>query len=179
MMRAPYWELHRPGGRPGKPKAAPVNGLVCGRKFCTSCGRWRHAVDFCRDPRTTSGLGSWCRTCQHRYRRRYLARPDKREALREYHRIYYEAKLHERRRAKQRLGRGKTIGPRQSKPLSAAPLVAAIDAAIGVAGVGATATRIGITERNLLRVRNADTVYVGTADRIASALDLTLAMLYD
>lgn len=48
----------------------PIAGVVCGRKFCSHCKRWRHAVDFhvrhwwdnetCEYPRT---LTSYCRTC--------------------------------------------------------------------------------------------------------------------
>lgn len=38
--------------------------MTCGRKHCTKCGCWRHAIDFGRHPGHPTGLQSHCRTCQ-------------------------------------------------------------------------------------------------------------------
>lgn len=38
-----------------------MSNVICGRKNCTKCGRWRHAFDFGRKPH---GLQSWCKACQ-------------------------------------------------------------------------------------------------------------------
>lgn len=80
-MRAPYAYLR-----------VSVGPIVCGRKFCAGCGRWRHVIDFsvhARKPQVY--LDSYCRGCRRRWRRAYLADPAVRERHREYHRFWTDA----------------------------------------------------------------------------------------
>jgi hypothetical protein len=49
------------------------NPVVCGRRFCNICGRWRHIVDFGVDSRTRRGtpitFSSKCRVCDRNQKR--------------------------------------------------------------------------------------------------------------
>jgi hypothetical protein len=52
----------------------PTPTIVCGRKFCSCCGRWKHLVFFPNDGRMqkTTGLPrfyGWCDTCHHAKRK--------------------------------------------------------------------------------------------------------------
>lgn len=54
----------------------PIGGVVCGRRFCSRCGKWRLAIDFpCRKWRGPFGmevaqqLASRCRNCDTVYYR--------------------------------------------------------------------------------------------------------------
>jgi len=70
-MRPAYWELHIPGKH--------VNPIVCGRKFCSTCGRWRHLVYFVRE---NDAPRSICITCaSRRERAKPRPRPTKRVLL--------------------------------------------------------------------------------------------------
>lgn len=86
--------------------------IVCGRKHCATCQRWRHVSDFYCRHRTPSGamrdLNGSCKKCQDRAQRERLARSEEaRRKRREYQRLYHEG-----------LRRSKGIPARQWGPRS-------------------------------------------------------------
>lgn len=158
------------------------NPLVCGRKFCAVCGRWRHACDF--RLRTNGRLESWCRTCE-RARNRHARRTmneEQREHRREYERIWTEAK----RRAEgvpQRNWRSRGGTPRNRRLFfEAEPIVAALRRWAAESGESwnALARRLGMNPRQLHRLRTGESksVELETADRIALAIESSLFELY-
>jgi len=60
LPRPPFWALHE---RLGSCE------VVCGRKFCSRCGRWRHLADFPRDSHKRGVALSHCAACQKAVRR--------------------------------------------------------------------------------------------------------------
>jgi transcriptional regulator with XRE-family HTH domain len=51
----------------------PPNPIICGRKFCATCGRWRLIVDFPCYTREPFRLQGSCRLCTKLYRRKWVA----------------------------------------------------------------------------------------------------------
>lgn len=75
--------------RPAYPHNGRSNPVVCGRKFCARCGRWRHAVDFSpHGRRGATRLNSRCRTCVRLTHAEASQR--ERERRREYSRLWAE-----------------------------------------------------------------------------------------
>jgi len=62
--------------------------IVCGRKFCTGCTRWRHVVDFQCRRRKPFELMPRCATCLRLANRKCMAKREVRERRREYQRIW-------------------------------------------------------------------------------------------
>lgn len=78
----------------------PTPMVVCGRKFCTRCGKWRLLLDFpIRHHHGKTGPGSWCAACERRANHDRMkavrADPIRRQRYREYHLIWQEAKRRE------------------------------------------------------------------------------------
>lgn len=180
--------------------------VVCGRKHCASCGRWRHLVDFHPVRRANRIYAdAYCRACRRvRKRNDYAKRRLDREWMerkREYYRFWTEVR---RRRA--------GIPPRTLKHrpvpddppwrhpdggyvrrrVPTAPLVPVVElwlreyaaehpaAVNGRRGVMALARRASVPERRIngvLRLETATTHYV-VADRLAVAMGLTLTLIY-
>jgi hypothetical protein len=70
------------------------NPIVCGRKFCRRCGRWRHIVDFSPHSRGPKlHLSARCQTCVRIGMRERT--PEQVEKRREYERIYLERRRRE------------------------------------------------------------------------------------
>lgn len=171
MKRPPYHGL-----KPGTP-----NPVVCGRKFCAKCGRWRLAMDFDvqRSPGRPDRLRSWCRTCQRISLRRYPATKRQRELRREYQRIWQEV---QRRRA--------GVPPRHwrfprplpqndnGRFLDPSPLVAELAQWDGTQK--ALAAAAGVPPRAIYRIESGECrqVRLDTADRLALALGRSLAELW-
>jgi hypothetical protein len=69
------------------------DSVICGRKNCTSCGRWRHAFDFGYEQRThTIYLRSECKPCALKRRRDWYKKlsPSRKEKI---HAIERQARL--------------------------------------------------------------------------------------
>ena len=83
LPRQPHWKLHLHNG---------ANELVCGRKFCAGCGRWRHLCDYPRNASKEYRVPlARCRACVNITRKWYdhHLTPRQVENRRERHRIYY------------------------------------------------------------------------------------------
>jgi hypothetical protein len=159
-----------------------VSEVVCGRKFCARCGRWRHVCDFERDPRNrTSGLYSWCRACHRIWKRERYARrtPAERELINEYRRIWNEV---QRRRAGIPPRNWRTLRPLpprdQGELLDPAPLLTAMKRWDG--SQRALARKSGVPPRQLYRIESGESrrVQLNVADRLALALGIPLELLY-
>lgn len=81
-MRKPYSKFTGAGSNP----------VVCGRKFCSICGRWRPAVDFSCYRRDPLKLASRCRTCARADGLAMRRDPQRGELRREYDRIWKEGR---------------------------------------------------------------------------------------
>lgn len=174
--------------------------IVCGRKHCATCQRWRHVSDFYCRHRTPSGamrdLNGSCKKCQDRAQRERLARSEEAQAKRrEYQRLYHEG-----------LRRSKGIPPRQWGPRSkrmqpkrktrdvrvdAGPFVAWLDRwmqqqeglrsvdqddGIVLMSLEDLAREAGVSARSYSRARTEGTVAIGIIDAtlIAAHSDLNL-----
>jgi len=170
-MRDAWVGLHARGGVPQE--------LYCGRKFCPMCGRWRHLVDF--RPRADSGRPSaYCEACRRTYARGLWRRktPEQLERHREANRFSME-----------RYRRAQGIRPRDFKHrksvvdqiervfLDARPLRAELLFHVGE--WEAIAERAGLAPRQVYRVvYEQPRIFVQTADRLAYAMNIPLALLY-
>ncbi len=169
------------------------NPLVCGRKFCPDCGRWRHACDF----RVTrhhgkERLDSYCDTCRLRFKRRARSRwtPEQRALHREYQRFWTEAQ----RRAvgtPSRTFRRRVPSDRKERSLlSVDPILTAInqwlqlhlpewrrDPDRTVENLGSLA---GLDARTINRYQSGESrrIQLNAADKLAMALDTPLSLLY-
>lgn len=175
---------------------AHCNPLVCGRRHCTVCGRWRHGTDFpCSRRRPRLLLAGRCATCARRQGRQARRDPVRGELRREYDRIWHEG----RRRAKgipERPGRTAPPDPPHSpgnRTLPAAPLHAplhawmrayAVEHPSGVNGslhgIRALARASGVEERlvyNILSGRQ-ERCHYAVADRLLIAVGLSLTLVY-
>lgn len=168
------------GLRQGRP-----NPIVCGRKFCPKCGRWRLIVYF-RMQRTVGRperLRPWCETCDRIGNRQTKAnRTEKQlELAREYQRFWTEVK---RRQA--------GIPPRQmeKKPLpieriflEPAPLLRAMGFwadAQSDPSWKALARRAGLQPRAIWRLQHGESkhVRIDVADKLAVAIGVPLSVIY-
>lgn len=70
------------------------NPVVCGRKFCAGCGRWRQIVDFSCHKRDPLQVNARCYACVRIGHN--TASERERERRREYNRLYAERKRRER-----------------------------------------------------------------------------------
>lgn len=175
MRRAPYWQLRTKRG------SAEV---VCGRKFCSLCGRWRHLCDF---PTHGGRMTARCLGCGAAANRYYTAHiTAEQRALRlEYTRIWKEGK---RREAGRTVRTARQAGRRPGN---------AIDTAGGAGILLPTrpllilleqrdesdlelARRSGVSARRLygLRVGESKHVRVDVADKLAVALGIPSAIVW-
>lgn len=179
-MRAPYRGIRR-----GVP-----NPLVLGHKFCSRCGRWRHACDFAPTPQNTgSGLYSYCGACNRSAHREIWANrtDEQRELRREYRRFQDEA-LRRRAGIPPRAFRRRTaVDTRSGMRLDTGPLVDAINRYLNsriVNGHDHSIVQLsaltGLSERTFNRWLRGEHQHVelGYADRVAVALGIPLALLY-
>jgi hypothetical protein len=184
-VRPPYCGLKHDGTATSW-RGYRVNPVICGRKFCADCGRWRHVVDF---GMRRGKPYSYCRTCDRRQQREYLHRRSalQRERRREYDRIYFEA---QRRAAGIRPrnfhNRSTVIDKREAIRLDIEPLRAAIEAYHAGHDTNelkrsyrALARATGIDERKFAKyVTSNQWIELANADKIAVALGIPLAVLY-
>jgi transcriptional regulator with XRE-family HTH domain len=169
-MRPAYHELALPGRR---------RPIICGRKFCTGCGRWRHICDF---GAYQGRIRSRCRACQRAYQRAWHANatPEQRERINEYYRIWTEAKRREQGKPRRRFRRKLPV---ERVFFPTAPLLEVLEAAINDATVPGWETigrRAGIDTHTIRRIRFGESarVRLDIADRLAHAVGLPLALVY-
>lgn len=176
------------GLRSGQP-----NPVVCGRKFCSKCGRWRLvAIDF--DIQRTNGnrLRSWCRTCQRLVNREVRARrtEKQRELRREYQRIWMEARRRKQGVPPRRFDYSPDNPRRRTTPIDRVervllprePLVREIDwwLSEGEHSVVMLVRISGVQERVINRIRSGEhsRVRLDVADRLLVAMRVPLALVY-
>jgi transcriptional regulator with XRE-family HTH domain len=179
-MRPPYSGLRR-----GNP-----NPIVCGRRFCAICGRFRHACDFRPDPaNATSGLRSYCRICDARRKRaRYARRTAEEKRLRrEYDRFWAEARRRREGAAVRLRHRRVPKGKDEIITVVPGPLLAEASRHILLQqwddpeyDWSTLARTAGISDRTLRRLRNGEQERIGVdiADRVAVAIGVPLALIY-
>lgn len=168
LARQPYWELHIHNG---------ANEVVCGRKFCAGCGRWRHVCDFPRNASKGYKVAlARCRACVNITRKwydRHLT-PEQVENRRERHRIYYTR----RDGAGPGNGHASVIDKIEYVYLPAGPLRTALgDTRLDQSEV---ARRVGISDRALARYHTGESAHIrlDIADRLALVLGFHLFDLY-
>ena len=175
-VRAAYVGLRRMTR--GQPRAQPRNPIVCGRKHCCHCGRWRHVCDFVHVHGKVRGT---CRVCWARGERRKRASqtPEQHARYLEYHRIWHEGK---RRRA------GvvpRNWGPKSGRVvdrqldyvwLSPEPLVRVLR---GVE-IRTLSRRSNVPERSIDRLLRGESrhVRIDLADKLALAVGIPLSLIY-
>jgi hypothetical protein len=196
-MRPPYrepWSRVRDKDGAFLPGPDPV---VCGRKFCTGCGRWRLLIDF-GPLYTRDAIRACCAACRRTEVRRALAERtlEQRELRREYDRIWHEAR---RRMAgvPERVYNRRTVIDRVERVfLDSAPLLREVErfydrqrALDGNDNPGNgylhyswedLAGAADVTARTLHRLRTGESRHVrlDVADRIAVAIGTPLALIY-
>ena len=172
-LRPPYWRLRIKGG---------TREVVCGRKYCSVCGRWRHVCDFAIQDRR---LTAKCRTCLRVTARYYNANltPTQRELKLEYQRMWKDGRRREEDRP-ERIARkvgyrnGSAIDRREAIYFPVGPLKAALDA-LDDGEFGELARRAGVGERAIYRLRYINTkVQIDVADKLAVALGTTSQLLF-
>ena len=174
-MRPPYRRIG----------AGNRNPVICGRKFCAHCGRWRPQCDFVSLHNRPRGI---CQACLRIHQRQqYRQRtPEQIAARREYERIWREG---ERRRlgVTPRSYRNRTtvVDRPEYVYLVAAPLVAelrwyGVNGDVTGEGYLALARRSGVSARRIWGLRNGESrrVRIDVADKLAVALGLPLSTLY-
>lgn len=169
--RAPYWELHKRLG---------ACEIVCGRKFCSRCGRWRLLSDFPHSRVRGVPLPN-CATCQ-RLARAYSHRhatEAQRENIRERQRIYYEGKRREAGIPETTAKRRRVVDRAERIMLPVEPLLTEL-ARYRDGELTELATRAGVSERALYRYRYGESrrVRIDVADRLAVAMGLTSSLIW-
>lgn len=182
----------------GLKKGRP-NPVVCGRRFCARCGRWRLvATEFHLYP--NGKFHSICRTCKRIANRRdqQARTEEQRELVREYQRFWQEV----RRRAagipprrfnyssENRRRRVTVVDRRERVLLPRQPILDEIerwlqsnlpewrrDPERSVENLAALA---GLDPRTINRIQNGESQHVSldVADKLAMALDVPLALIY-
>jgi hypothetical protein len=177
LKRQPYAELHR---------KSLAREIVCGRKYCPGCGRWRLLCDFPPDTRKSKprrfGLpAARCRACGSIGMRYYEhhATQEQIEARREYQRIYKEAQRRAAGIPVSTAKRRRVTDHKERVFLDPAPLVREIERACQ-GEYGQLARVSGVSERAIYRLRTGESAHVriDNADRLALGLGLTLEMIY-
>ena len=176
-----YYRTSVYGHRGSVIKRGVPNPVVCGRKFCCYCGRWRHVCDFRPNSRNTrSGLNSLCETCQRIKSREQRARATakQRAQIREYQRLWHymrrrEAGVPER----QFKHRHTVVDKKEPVFLPREPLLEALDS---VDDWETLARAAGVPARTVLRIRTDPKTHVrlDIADKLATALGWPLEVIY-
>jgi hypothetical protein len=167
-----YW--HRGSTlRSGRP-----NPVVCGRKFCARCGRWRHVADFRPRRGTKTGLASWCETCTRIVGRERRAKwtPEEHALIKEYQRIWSESRRREAgsRRREEMLSKRRMKVERVLLPVE--PLVALLRNA----DYEELARRAGVGSRSIQRLVSGQSAHVriDLADKLAVAIGVPSSLIW-
>jgi hypothetical protein len=175
-MRPAYCGLHKRGQINVQGRTPTV---VCGRKFCPDCGRWRHLVDF---PHRKDRPYSYCSVCAYRRIRALRTRdPDALERKREAGRFYYDRIARQRGITPRKWGRRsrRLVDIRTEFVwLRPGPLVTELRRQ-GVS-IRTLSRRSGVPERSIDRLFRGESqhVRVDLADKLAVAVGIPLALLY-
>jgi hypothetical protein len=179
----PKWSGIR-GGQP--------NPIVCGRKFCATCGRWRPLSDF-RVHRDVRLRLSYCDACLRRMarERREAMTPQQIENRREYDRFYNYG----RRRARGqpvrewRTPRSSAVDRVERILLPREPLLATMEQYIRAQRSNGDpdfsweqfARVVKCSQRAIYRIRTGESqrVRIDVADRIAYGMGVPLSLIYE
>ena len=181
-MVSNYYRTSVYGHRGSVIKRGVPNPVVCGRKFCCYCGRWRHVCDFRPCHRNTrSGLNSLCETCQRVKSREQRARATakQREKRREYQRLWHYMRRREAGVPERAYQNRHTVVDRpEALFLPLAPLLTVLVAQ--EVEWETLARRAGVPSRTMWRMRNGVGSYVrlDVADKLATALGWPLEVIY-
>jgi hypothetical protein len=177
----------------GLGKGVP-NPVVCGRKFCSKCGRWRPVSDFrpwpWHKPRVGSGIGrkpsasglsAACVNCGNRARReqRQAWTPERVALEAEYHRFYSDARRRRAGARRYQRRRASVVDRIEKVGLPVEPIAREL-ARLDDGDFATLAARADVSERALYRYRYGESrhVRIDIADRVALALGLSLFELY-
>jgi hypothetical protein len=176
-----YYRTSVYGHRGSVIKRGVPNPVVCGRKFCCHCGRWRHVCDFRPNSRNTrSGLTSLCETCMRTKSREQRARitAKQRARVREYQRLWHYVRRREAGIPERDFkNRHTVIDSPEMVFLPREPLLAAL---AEVDDWEALARRAGVPARMVFRIRTDTQAHVrlDVADKLAYALGWPLEVIY-
>jgi len=169
LPRPPFWALHE---RLGSCE------VVCGRKFCSRCGRWRHLADFPRDSHKRGVALSHCAACQKAVRRYgyHHETEAQRANRRERHRMFYNGQRRQAGIPESTAQRVTVIDRIEGTRLPLEPLLVElrrVDRA-------ELARRAGIDETSIRRLTNGVSAHVriDLADRLAVALGIPSAIIW-
>ena len=181
-MVSNYYRTSVYGHRGSVIKRGVPNPVVCGRKFCCYCGRWRHVCDFRPNTRNTrSGLTSLCATCMRIKSREQRARitAKQRVKVREYQRLWHYVKRRQAGVPERNFKNRHTVIDRpEALYLPVAPLVTVLTAEGWEWETLARAA--GVPARTIFRMRTGEGQYVriDVADKLAHALGWPLEVIY-
>lgn len=170
------------------------NPIVCGRRFCGSCGRWRHVCDFHFTrvhgfPR----LDAYCRACRRVRKRRDHANlsPEQRQLVRERGRFNAERKRRQEGVPQRQFKNRQTVIDRAERVfLATGPILEEIDRWLMLhlpewrrdedRSVENLARLAGMSARGIYRLQTGESEHVrlDVADKLARALDIPLALIY-
>jgi hypothetical protein len=152
---------------------------VCGRKFCTGCGRWRLLVDF-QPLRTRGGVRSRCAACHRSEARAAHARrtAEQRRLRREYDRIWHDAKRRRDGVPVRICRRRSAVDKREGVYLPVAPLLSELKTWDG--SYAELANLAGVPERAIYRFRYGESrrVQIDVADKLAIAMGTTSSLMW-
>lgn len=171
LKRPPHWALHTRLGS---------YEIVCGRKFCPACGRWRHLCDFPPERRRKGLPSARCRACRNIGRAYYFIHetPEQRANRRERHRIFYEGQRRAAGIPVSTHNRRSVIDNREGVYIPVARLKAELDR-LDDGEFGELARRAGVPERTIYRLRyESAKVQIDVADKLAVALGTTSQLLF-
>lgn len=165
------------------------NPVVCGRRFCPQCGRWRLvATEFHRF--RSGALASWCRTCRRVANRAAAGRRTERqrELRREYQRIWMEGHRRKQGIPPRRFDYSPDNPRRRRTPIDNVerillprdPLIAEIHRFTRGRDLAELVRCSGVEERTIRRILTGESAHVrlDIADRLTTALAVPLALLY-
>jgi hypothetical protein len=172
-MRPAYIGLRRRD----RPAFFASNPVVCGRKFCALCGRWRLICDF----RFKSGRPySYCQGCERTRLREHFRNmtAEQRELRNEYARFRWDAMARAAGLPK-RERRRSVVDRVEPVYLEPGPLIEALQA-WGDSWLALVATS-GVPERSINRLVRGESRHVrlDLADKLANALGIPLSLIYD
>jgi hypothetical protein len=161
--------------------------VVCGRRICRRCGRWRHISDFAPKTRGVTRMEARCRACVREANResyrRAMVDPARAEARREYHRIYAEGQRRAAGVPARRWATWARVPDRERAMLvPSAPLIPVLRAELRLGStIASLAVTSGVNERRIWQVLHQDTpnITLRNAEALALACGTTLLTIYD
>jgi hypothetical protein len=173
LPRAPYWELHTRSG---------ADTVTLGRKFCSTCGRWRQLCDFPHNKRGGRDKPlARCASCSRVSRRAYRVAetPQQQAARRERQRFYAEGVRRRRGIPRITYRRRTVIDNVERVYLPREPIATMLDS-LTTDTLTDIVRRTGIGDRQLRRIMSGEAQHIrlDLADKLALALGYHLYDLY-